>query len=126
MVTMKASSSSKFPSPAADFKEDTLSLDQLLIQHSAATFFARATGPSMVGAGINDGAVLVVDRSKTPRSGDIVIAVLDGELLVKRLIYKKSAVVLQSEHSDYPPVTLSSDQEFEIWGVITAAVNQFK
>ena len=122
---MPAPSPSKFPSPAADFREDTLSLDQLLIQCPAATFFARANGSSMEGAGITDGAVLVIDRSKNPSSGDIIIAMLDGELLVKRFIHKENTIVLQSEHPAYPPVVLKPEQELDVWGVITAAVNQF-
>ena len=116
-----------FPSPTADFQEDTLSLDKLLIQHPAATFFARASGKSMEGAGIKDGAILVVDRSQTPRSGDIIIAMLDGDLLVKRLLIQNNqSWVLQSEHPDYPPVTLKSDQALDVWGVIIAAVNQYR
>lgn len=115
-----------FPSPAADFQEDTLSLDQLLIQHPAATFFARASGSSMEGAGIKEGAVLVVDRSKTPRSGDIIIAMLDGDLVVKRLIQDDDFLILQSEHPDYPPMALNPQQELDVWGVIIAAVNQYR
>ncbi|WP_252180566.1 translesion error-prone DNA polymerase V autoproteolytic subunit [Endozoicomonas sp. 4G] len=122
----QAPASCGFPSPAADFAEDRLSLDQLLIQHPSATFFARATGTSMERAGIKEGAVLVVDRSQTPKSGDIIIAMLDGDLIVKRLIRDKNSLILQSEHPDYPPVTLNPQQELDIWGVIIAAVNQFR
>lgn len=122
----QAPASCGFPSPAADFQEDSLSLDKLLIQQPAATFFAKASGHSMEGAGILDGATLIVDRSQTPRSGDIIIALLDGDLLVKRLILEDKQVILQSEHPDYPPVALTSEQQLDVWGVIVASINQYR
>ncbi|MGI9275675.1 MAG: LexA family protein [Endozoicomonas sp.] len=115
-----------FPSPAADYLEDHLSLDQLLVQHPAATFFARAQGHSMIGAGIHDSDLLIIDRSLTARSGDIVIALLDGELLVKRLKRDGENVVLLSEHPDYPPVDLKSEQTLDVWGVVTQVIHSLR
>lgn len=115
-----------FPSPAADYLEDRLSLDQLLIQHPAATFFARAQGCSMIGTGIHDGDLLIIDRSLTARSGDIVIALLDGELLVKRLKLNNKKAELHSEHPDYPPVRLTAEQELDVWGVVTQVIHELR
>ncbi|MCW7552870.1 translesion error-prone DNA polymerase V autoproteolytic subunit [Endozoicomonas gorgoniicola] len=115
-----------FPSPAADYLEDRLSLDQLLVQHPTATFFARAQGNSMIGAGIHDGDLLIIDRSLTARSGDIVIALLDGELLVKRLKLNNKKAELHSEHPDYPPVRLTAEQELDVWGVVTQVIHELR
>ena len=115
-----------FPSPAADYMDDCLSLDTLLIEHPAATFFARADGDSMEWCGIMNGAVLVVDKSLNPVSGDIIIALLDGELLVKRFIKKKDTVVLASENPAYSPVILQPEQTLDVWGVVTAAINEYR
>lgn len=105
-----------FVSPAADYLQETLSLDQLLIRHPAATFFARAQGQSMEGAGIFNEDILIIDRSLTPKSGDVVIALLDGELIVKRLVYRDSHPVLQSENPDYPTIVLDSEQAWMFGG----------
>ncbi|KEI71454.1 LexA family protein [Endozoicomonas elysicola] len=115
-----------FVSPAADYLQETLSLDQLLIRHPAATFFARAQGQSMEGAGIFNEDILIIDRSLTPKSGDVVIALLDGELIVKRLVYRESKPVLQSENPDYPPIVLDSEQNLDVWGVVTEVVHHLR
>ena len=114
-----------FPSPADDYIEGRLSLDEHLIQHRDATFFVRAKGNSMVGAGIYDGDLLVVDRSLTPSSGDIVIAVLDAELTVKRLIMRDGMVILKPESSDFKEILLKDGQELQVWGVVTSATKKF-
>lgn len=112
-----------FASPAADYLQETLSLDQLLIRHPAATFFARAKGQSMEGAGIFDDDILIIDRSLTAKSGDVIIALLDGELIVKRLVCAQGKAILQSEHPDYPPITLDSEQGLDVWGVVTNVIH---
>ena len=112
-----------FPSPAADYLEDRLSLDQLLIEHPAATFFARAQGDSMQGAGIYNDDLLIIDRSLTVRSGDIIIALLDGELLVKRLKTGDGKTLLLSENSDYEPIVLASGQTLNVWGVVIQVIH---
>ena len=115
-----------FPSPAADYLEDRLSLDQLLIQHPAATFFARAQGDSMTGAGIHDGDLLIIDRALTARSDDVVIALLDGELLVKRLVLEDGNVELRSENERYPPMALSDEQQLDVWGVVIQVIHSLR
>ena len=114
-----------FPSPADDYIEGRLSLDEHLIQHRDATFFVRAKGNSMVGAGIYDGDLLVVDRSLTPSSGDIVIAVLDAELTVKRLIKRDGMVILKPESPDFKEIVLKDGQELQVWGVVTSTTKKF-
>jgi DNA polymerase V len=114
-----------FPSPADDYIEGRLSLDEHLIQHKDATFFVRAKGSSMVGAGIFDGDLLVVDKSLTPSSGDIVIAVIDGELTVKRFIQRDGKVILKPENPRFKEIELKEGQELQVWGVVTSTVKRF-
>lgn len=114
-----------FPSPADDYIEGRLSLDQHLIQHRDATFFVRAKGNSMVGAGIFDGDLLVVDRSLNASSGDIVIAVLDAELTVKRLIQRDGMVILKPENPEFQDIVLKDGQELQVWGVVTSTTKKF-
>ncbi|MCW9034711.1 MAG: translesion error-prone DNA polymerase V autoproteolytic subunit [Rhodospirillales bacterium] len=113
-----------FPSPAEDFVEGTLDLNRHLIDHPVATFFLRVSGDSMVGAGIFADDLLIVDRSLTAKSNDIVIAVLHGELTVKRLIQEKGRWLLRAENPQYPDFTLPEDAE--IWGVVTNAIRDFR
>ncbi len=114
-----------FPSPVDDYIEGRLSLDEHLVRHKEATFFVRAKGNSMVGAGIFDGNLLVVDKSLSPSSGDIVIAVIDGELTVKRLIKRDGKVILKPESSHFKEIELKEGQELQVWGVVTATVKKF-
>lgn len=114
-----------FPSPATDHMDDSLSLDELLITHPAATFMVRVQGNSMRDANIGEGDVLIVDRSISPVSGDIVIAVLDGELTVKRLkTYRNGQVSLQPENPAFPVIQVKEGQELEIWGVVTSTIRR--
>lgn len=115
-----------FPSPADDYIEGRLSLDEHLIQHKEATFFVRAKGNSMVGAGIFDGDLLVVDKSLTPSSGDIVIAVVDGDLTVKRLIKRGGTITLKPENHRFKEIEFMDGQELQVWGVVTSTVKKFK
>jgi DNA polymerase V len=114
-----------FPSPADDYIEGRLSLDEHLIQHKDSTFFVRAKGNSMVGAGIFDGDLLVVDKSLNPVSGDIVIAVVDGDLTVKRLIKRGSEIFLKPENSRYKEIEFKDGQELQVWGVVTSSTTKF-
>lgn len=114
-----------FPSPADDYIEGRLSLDEHLVQHREATFFVRAQGNSMVGAGIFDGDLLVVDKSLNPASGDVVIAVIDGDLTVKRLAVSHGKVTLKAENSCFPDIEFKDEQELQVWGVVTSAIKRF-
>ncbi len=115
-----------FPSPADDHLEASLDLHQHLIQHPAATFFVRASGDSMINAGINNSDILVVDRSLEPKHGDIIIAALNGELTVKRLYSKGKKVSLKPENPDYPAIDITEEMEFLIWGVVTSVIHQYE
>lgn len=108
-----------FPSPADDHVERTLDLNDELITHPAATFFLRASGRSMQGAGIHDGDLLVVDRSISSDNGTVVVAVVDGEFTVKRLRRTSAGMILAAEHPDYSPVAIGSETDVRIWGVVT-------
>ncbi|MCH9699195.1 MAG: translesion error-prone DNA polymerase V autoproteolytic subunit [Gammaproteobacteria bacterium] len=114
-----------FPSPAEDHIDCTLDLNDLLIEHPAATFFVRAAGDSMLEAGIHPGDVLVVDRSRRAIHGDIVIALVNGEYTVKRLEMKYGGIVLRPENSAYAPIRLSGLDELVVWGVVTGLARQF-
>jgi len=114
-----------FPSPADDDIEASVDLNEHLVQHPAATFFVRVQGESMTGAGIHNGDLLVVDRALEPRSGSIVVAVVDGELTVKRLKVEGERVWLMAENPAYPPLEIRDGQELFIWGVVAHAVRSF-
>lgn len=112
-----------FPSPASDYIEGTLDLNDHLIKNPAATFFVRVSGESMVGAGMQPDDILIVDRSINPTNGKIVIAVLDGELTVKRLRMKNGQVYLMPENPNFQPIKVSTDSAFAIWGVVTNVIH---
>lgn len=113
-----------FPSPADDYLEDTLDLNEHLVRHPAATFLVRVSGESMLGAGIHPDDVLVVDRSLEPVDGKIVIAVLDGELTVKRFRRLGERVQLHPENPAYPVIEINEEQDFRIWGVVTSVIHK--
>lgn len=112
-----------FPSPADDYVEKTLDLNELLIQKPAATFFARAQGVSMINAGIHHNDILIVDRSIEPVPGKIVICALNGELTVKRLDRENGQWKLAAENPDYPDIAIFEDLEMVIWGVVTSVIH---
>ena len=116
--------SAGFPSPAADYEEDTLDLNKHLIKHPAATFFVRAIGDSMVGASIRCGDLLVVDRSLEPKDKNVVIAIVNGELTVKRIRIKKKKITLEPENESYSAQQINEDTEFEAWGVVTSVIHK--
>ena len=113
-----------FPSPAEDHLEGKLDLNQHLIRRPAATFFVRASGESMRDAGIFDGDILVIDRSITPVAGDVVIAVLHGDLTVKRLMKAgPEAWALKAENAAFPNIPVD-EEGCEIWGVVTNSIRR--
>lgn len=115
--------SAGFPSPAEDYIEGKLDLNQHLIPHPLATFFVRVSGDSMLGAGIHSGDLLIVDRSLEARDGTIIIAVVNGELLVKRLNYRHRQPYLVAENPEYPELKITEAMEFQIWGVVTSVIH---
>jgi DNA polymerase V len=115
--------SAGFPSPADDYVEDHLDLNQLLVRNKPATFFLRVKGDSMTGAGIHNGDIIVVDRSVEPVDRSVVVAVVDGELTVKRLRLCHGKAELHAENPKYPPIRFKDGQELTIWGVVTSSVH---
>ncbi|MDY0912260.1 translesion error-prone DNA polymerase V autoproteolytic subunit [Rathayibacter festucae] len=113
-----------FPSPAQDYFDGSLDLNDHLIRDKTSTFIVRVSGGSMTGAGISDGDELVVDRSLTPTHGSVVIAILDGELTVKRLELNPGGVVLRAENPDYPPILVDELSDLQIWGVVTVCLHR--
>ena len=111
-----------FPSPAEDYQDEAIDLNDLLAPHAEATFLLRVRGESMTGAGIDDGDVLVVDRSLEPTHGRIVVAMVDGEFTVKRLYQRDGNVCLEASHPDFPAIVLREGQELAIWGVVTRII----
>lgn len=118
--------SAGFPSPADDYMDKTLDLNEYLIINPSATFFVRVRGESMIDAGIHNGDLLIVDRALSPKDGSIVIAVIDGELLVKRMSFKKNKVFLILENREYMPVEIKPEMNFEVWGVVTTVIHSVK
>ncbi|SBT17953.1 LexA repressor [Marinomonas gallaica] len=117
--------SAGFPSPAQDFVERSLDLNELCIQNPSSTFFVRAQGDSMVEAGIHSGDVLVIDRSLSAKHGDIVIASIHGELTVKELQLKPTTV-LRPHNKAYPVIPISEHSELEIFGIVTGVVRRLE
>jgi DNA polymerase V len=117
--------SAGFPSPAADYADKRLDINEYLVRNPVSTFFFSVEGDSMQGAEIFDGDMLVVDKSIRPRHGHIVIAFVDGERLVKRLYQRAGRVALLAENSLYPPLEISESMEFLIWGVVTGKFKHF-
>ena len=113
-----------FPSPAADYEQDQLDLNKHLVNNPAATFFVRVAGDSMIGAGIHHGDLLVVDRSLEPRDKSVVIAVLNGELTVKRIRMNNKKIALVPENPNYSPLEVAADTTFEVWGVVTSVIHK--
>ncbi len=112
-----------FPSPADDYVEDLIDLHEHLVKHPSATFLLRVRGDSMTGAGIHNGDLLIVDRSLEPSHGRIVIAVIEGELTVKRLWRRDGCLRLLAENPAYAPIEVGADQELVIWGVVTSVIH---
>lgn len=108
-----------FPSPAVGELNGTLDLNRLCVSHPAATYFVRARGDSMTGAGINDGDILVVDRSIAVANGAIIIAALNGEFTVKRLSLDNNSVHLMPENPAYQPIQITEESGAEFFGVVT-------
>ena len=116
--------SAGFPSPADDFKELRISIDQEVVKNEEATFYARVAGQSMQGAGLDDGDLLVIDRSKEPEDNAIAVCFVDGEFTVKRLKVEAECVYLMPENPAYSPIKVTEDNQLIIWGVVTYVVKK--
>lgn len=113
-----------WPSPAEDYIDQQLNLHELVVKNPPATFFLRGCGDSMIGAGIHDGDLLIVDRSVEALPNRVVIAALDGELLVKKLARKKDRTFLLPANPDYPEIDITHREYVHIWGVVTYVLHK--
>ena len=111
-----------FPSPAADFDGSKISLDNVLVKNREATFYAKASGNSMIGAGIDDGDILVIDKSLEPQNNKIAVCFIDGEFTIKRIKIEKDCVYLMPENKNYQPIKVTDENELIIWGIVTYVI----
>jgi len=114
-----------FPSPAEDLGAQRIDLTALLVTHAQATYFLKASGHSMVEAGIFDGDIMVVDKAIKPRHGHIVVAVVDGDFTVKRLYQRAGRIKLRAANVTFPEIVPRDGQTIEVWGVVTATIKRF-
>lgn len=113
-----------FPSPAADFDETKISIDQLVVKNETATFYAKANGNSMIGAGIDDGDILVIDRSIEPTDNKIAVCFIDGDFTIKRIKIEEDCIYLQPENPKFKSIKVTEDNELIIWGIVTYVVKK--
>ncbi len=116
--------SAGFPSPADDFREIRISLDKELVKNKEATFYARVCGDSMIGAGLDDGDLLVIDRSLNPENGKIAVCFVDGEFTVKRIKREKGKHYLIPENKKYKRIEIKEESELIIWGVVEYVIKK--
>lgn len=112
-----------FPSAADDYLDKTLDLNEFLVKHPASTFYVKVKGDSMTGAGIYSGDILIVDRSIEPKSKKIVVAIVNGEFTVKRLIKSRDRISLVAENPNYKPIEVTPGMDFEVWGVVLHVIH---
>ena len=115
-----------FPSPAEDFTDLSISLDQLLINNPPATFMAYAEGESMINIGIHHGDIIIVDRSLNPQNKDIIIAVLEGEFLIKQFSNTEDKIKLIPHNPKYPIIYITKDSDFQVWGVVVHSIRSHR
>ena len=116
--------SAGFPSPADDFKEVRISLDKELVKNQESTFYARVSGDSMLGAGIDDGDLLVIDKSLSPENGKIAVCFIDGDFTVKRIVKEKGKLYLKAENKKYKPIEIGEENELIIWGIVDYVIKK--
>ena len=116
--------SAGFPSPTEDFKETRISLDRELVRNKEATFYARVDGDSMIGAGLNDGDLLIIDRSLIPENGKIAICLVDRDFTVKRIKKEKNKLYLMPENKKYKPIEIKEENELIIWGMVEYVIKK--
>ena len=116
--------SAGFPSPADDFKEIRISLDKELVKNSESTFYAKVSGDSMTEAGLDDGDLLIIDRSLNPESGKIAVCFLDGEFTVKRINKREGKLYLKPENKNYEEIEINDGNELRIWGIVTFVIKK--
>lgn len=118
--------SAGFPSPADDFLEQTLDFNKEFIKNPSATFYAKVKGNSMKDVGIDNGDVLVIDKSLEPKNNDIAVCFLDGEFTVKTILIEKDVVWLVAQNEEYKPIKVTSENELTIWGIVINVIKSFR
>ena len=113
-----------FPSPSQDYLSETIDLNTELVAHPAATFYGRVIGDSMSGEGIEEGDILVIDKSLEPANGDLAVCQVDGEFTLKRLNIQKDRILLMPSSPEYPPITVTEENQFMIWGIVTYTIKK--
>ena len=113
-----------FPSPAEDYMDLDLNLQDHLIKNPSATFCVRAVGESMKDAGIQSGDIMLVDKSLTPKNRSIVLAVIDGEFTVKRVNVSEKKIYLVPDNENSPPIKITEEMDFQVWGVVTYIIHK--
>ena len=116
--------SAGFPSPADDFKEVRISLDKELVKNQESTFYARVSGDSMLEAGIDDGDLLVIDKSLSPENGKIAVCFIDGDFTVKRIVKEKGKLYLKAENKKYKSIEIREGNELIIWGIVEYVIKK--
>ena len=124
IVLAQTGISAGFPSPADDFRDNKISLDRVLVKNKEATFYAKVSGQSMIGAGLDDSDLLVVDKSLEPEHNKIAVCFIDGEFTVKRLQVTKEGVFLLPANPAYEPIQVTEDNNFQIWGIVTHVIKR--
>ncbi|WP_288224673.1 LexA family transcriptional regulator [uncultured Prochlorococcus sp.] len=117
--------SAGFPSPADDYTEENIDLNEHLISNPFSTFFLRVKGESMINAGIKDKDLIIVDKSLIAKPGDIVIAMIDGEFTIKRLSIKNDELYLKAENHNYPDFSFKDHIDVQIWGVVIYSIHSY-
>ena len=117
--------SAGFPSPADDYTEENIDLNEHLISNPFSTFFLRVKGESMINAGIRDKDLIIVDKSLIAKPGDIVIAMIDGEFTIKRLSIKNDELYLKAENHNYPDLSFKNHIDVQIWGVVIYSIHSY-
>lgn len=116
--------SAGFPSPADDFKEIRISLDKELVKNKESTFYARVIGDSMIEAGLDDGDLIVIDRSLDPENGKIAVCFIDGEFTVKRIKKEEGKLFLMPQNKMYKPIEIKEENELIIWGIVEYVIKK--
>lgn len=115
-----------FPSPATDYMTQAIDLNKELVKHPAATFYGRVVGDSMIDAGVDEGDILVIDRSLTAKDGDMAVCFVDGEFMLKYLRRKDNQLTLVPANPNYPQIQITEGMEFRMWGVVTYIIKKVR
>lgn len=113
-----------FPSPAQNFMDLSIDLNNELIRHPASTFYGRVKGDSMIDAGVNDGDILIIDKSLEPKNGDMAVCFVDGEFTIKYIKIEKTVIWLVPANKLYKPIKVTEENDFLIWGIVTYSIKK--